>query len=39
VAVTLAGSRAGVTDVVSGLSAGDQVLVNPADVLDAWQCP
>lgn len=39
VAVTLAGSRAGVTDVVSGLSAEDQVLVNPADVLDDWQCP
>lgn len=39
VAVTLAGSRAGVTDVVAGLSPEDQVLVNPADVLDDWQCP
>jgi hypothetical protein len=39
VAVTLAGSRAGVTDVVSGLAAGDQVLANPADVLAEPLCP
>jgi hypothetical protein len=39
VAVTLAGSRAGVTDVVAGLSVGDQVLANPADVLADARCP
>jgi hypothetical protein len=39
VAVTLAGSRAGVTDVVSGLSVGDQVLANPGDVLEDPLCP
>jgi hypothetical protein len=39
VAVTLAGSRAGVTDVVSGLAPGDQVLANPADVLEDPLCP
>ncbi len=39
VAVTLAGSQAGVTNVASGLAVDDQVLANPSDVLKEWQCP
>ena len=38
-AVTLAGARAGVTNVASGLRTEDQVLANPAQVLGAPQCP
>jgi hypothetical protein len=37
--VVLAGSRSGVTDVVAGLSPGDQMLANPADVLGDPRCP
>lgn len=37
--VRVAGARAGVTNVVSGLSAGDSVLANPAAVLEDPSCP
>lgn len=37
--VTVAGARAGVTNVRSGLRAGEQVLSNPADVLEDPACP
>jgi hypothetical protein len=37
--VQLGGARAGVTNVTSGLAAGEQVLANPAEVLDDPQCP
>lgn len=37
--VTLSGARAGVTDVASGLVAGEQLLANPGDVLPRPQCP
>jgi hypothetical protein len=39
VAVTLAGSQAGVTNVASGVAPTDQVLANPSDVLEEWACP
>jgi hypothetical protein len=39
VAVTLAGSSLGVTNVATGLAATDQVLANPADVLADTECP
>jgi len=39
VPVTLAGSRSGVTDVLSGLGPTHQVLANPSDVLDDARCP
>lgn len=39
VTVTVAGARGGVTNVASGLSADDQVLSNPAQVLKEPQCP
>lgn len=38
-AVTLAGSRAGVTNVAEGLSAGSRLLANPAGVLSSTACP
>lgn len=37
--VQLGGARAGVTNVTSGIAAGEQVLANPAEVLDDPQCP
>ncbi len=37
--VTLAGARAGVTNIASGLEPSQQVLSNPAQVLDEPQCP
>lgn len=39
VPVKVASARASVTNVTEGLSAGARVLANPADVLDAPQCP
>jgi hypothetical protein len=39
VTVTIAGARGGVTNVASGIAAQDQVLANPAQVLEAPQCP
>lgn len=39
VEVTLAGGQAGVTNVATGLSVDDDVLANPSDVLDRWECP
>jgi multidrug efflux pump subunit AcrA (membrane-fusion protein) len=39
VEVTVAGARAGVTNVRTGLSPGQEVLANPADVLEAPGCP
>lgn len=39
VPVTVAGARAGVTNVRSGVRAGEQVLSNPADVLEDPACP
>lgn len=39
VAVTLAGARGGVTNIASGLSPNQQVLSNPAQVLEKPQCP
>ena len=39
VEVTLAGARAGVTNIASGVRAEDQVVANPAQVLEAPQCP
>ncbi len=38
-AVTVAGARGGVTNIATGLSAEDQVLANPAQLLEAPQCP
>lgn len=37
--VTVADARAGITDVTSGLTAGEQLLANPGQVLAAPQCP
>jgi hypothetical protein len=37
--VTIAGARAGVTNIASGLQPSQQVLSNPAQVLDEPQCP
>lgn len=37
--VTVAGARAGVTNVASGLNPDDRVLANPAQVLEVPQCP
>ncbi|MGE0598903.1 MAG: hypothetical protein AB7J35_03645 [Dehalococcoidia bacterium] len=37
--VTVAGARGGVTNIASGLDASQQVLANPAQVLDDPQCP
>lgn len=37
--VTIAGARGGVTNVASGIAAQDQVLSNPAQVMEAPQCP
>ncbi|MGE3074197.1 MAG: hypothetical protein AB7N24_13165 [Dehalococcoidia bacterium] len=37
--VTVAGARGGVTNIASGLDASQQVLANPAQVLDNPQCP
>lgn len=37
--VTVADARTGVTDVTSGVQAGDQLLANPGQVLAAPQCP
>lgn len=37
--VTLAGGQAGVTNVAAGLRVEDDVLANPSDVLDEWECP
>ncbi len=37
--VTPGTSRAGVTDIVEGLEPGDEVLVNPGEVLEAPGCP
>lgn len=37
--VEVAGSRAGVTNVRSGLTAGQQLLANPAEVLESPVCP
>lgn len=39
VTVTLAGARGGITNVASGLAAGQQFLSNPAQVLERPQCP
>jgi hypothetical protein len=39
VTVTVAGARGGVTNIASGLGASQQVLSNPAQVLDEPQCP
>jgi hypothetical protein len=39
VTVTIAGARGGVTNVASGISPQDLVLANPAQVLEAPQCP
>lgn len=39
VTVTVAGARGGVTNVATGLEASQQVLANPAQVLDNPQCP
>jgi hypothetical protein len=39
VSVTVAGARGGVTNIASGLEASQQVLSNPAQVLDEPQCP
>jgi hypothetical protein len=39
VTITVAGARGGVTNVASGLSADQQVLSNPAQVLEEPQCP
>lgn len=39
VTVTIAGARAGVTNIASGLEPSQQVLSNPAQVLDEPQCP
>lgn len=39
VTVTIAGARGGVTNVATGLEASQQVLTNPAQVLDNPQCP
>ena len=39
VTVTIAGARGGVTNVASGIAAQDEVLANPAQVLEAPQCP
>lgn len=38
-AVTIAGARGGVTNVASGIAAQDEVLTNPAQVIEAPQCP
>ena len=38
-AVTLSGAQAGVTNVTTGLQPGEQLLVNPGDVLKQPQCP
>lgn len=38
-AVTIAGARGGVTNVASGIAAQDEVLSNPAQVIEAPQCP
>lgn len=37
--VTVAGARGGITNVASGLEAGQQFLSNPAQVLERPQCP
>ncbi|MGH2632919.1 MAG: hypothetical protein ACRDG3_05875 [Tepidiformaceae bacterium] len=37
--VTLSGAQAGVTNVATGLDAGEQILVNPGDALKQPQCP
>lgn len=37
--VTIAGARGGVTNVASGIAAQDEVLSNPAQVIEAPQCP
>jgi hypothetical protein len=37
--VTVAGARGGITNVATGLTAGQQVLSNPAQVLERPQCP
>lgn len=37
--VTLAGARAGVTNVRTGIVAGQEVLANPAEVLSSTVCP
>ena len=39
VTVTIAGARGGVTNVATGLEASQQVLANPAQVLENPQCP
>ncbi len=39
VTVTIAGARGGVTNVATGLEASQQVLANPAEVLENPQCP
>ena len=39
VTVSIAGARGGVTNIASGLDASQQVLANPAQVLDNPQCP
>jgi hypothetical protein len=39
VTVTVAGARAGVTNIASGLGAEEKVLSNPAQVLKEPQCP
>ena len=39
VTVTIASARGGVTNVATGLEASQQVLANPAQVLDDPQCP
>ena len=39
VTVTLAGARGGITNVASGVTAGQQFLSNPAQVLEHPQCP
>lgn len=37
--VVIAGARGGVTNIASGLEASQQVLANPAQILDSPQCP
>jgi hypothetical protein len=37
--VTVAGARAGITDVTAGIAPGQQLLANPGQVLAAPQCP
>ena len=37
--VTVADARAGITDVTAGVTAGEQLLANPGQVLAAPQCP